>query len=315
MGTPAIVGFRRELGWEATYVGYDGYPEGLGPPLLDLVAELDGDLEALRARVMEPSDGWRYAFTEAYQPGENQEWFATGRTPGSPLRHDDDFVRQHVAYWFLFDLARRELAIIEPHEEKPEGVLVQTVRFGDGSKLELDPPASGPLDWRNRRQHRGSDNPTSTANAICELLVREQPIRGDNFYIQVGADDAEMTLDEHGLMVPFTLYVDLDWRERTTKTPLFSVGSEPSRVTKICAVPAHRLLPLRALRHEALSLAFVEASLTALRDGGARGLAPTHAMDFVFSELFPARLLDLELERDTLVEAVARLVMQALGDE
>ncbi len=93
------------------------------------------------------------------------------------------------------------------------------------------------------------------------------------------------------------------------------MSDEPSRVTDVLAVPAHWLLPLRALRDEARSLAFVEASSTAIRNAGARGLTLPYAKDFVFSALFPAQLLDLELDRNTFVEAVTRRVMQALGDE
>jgi hypothetical protein len=80
MATPSIVGVRRGEHWHGTYVGYDGGLEALGTKLLELVVEWKGDLEAVWAHVASAPDGWRFAFTEPYEPEFNDAYFETGRT-------------------------------------------------------------------------------------------------------------------------------------------------------------------------------------------------------------------------------------------
>jgi hypothetical protein len=54
-----------------------------------------------------PPEGWRFAFHEPYEVGDNRDFFATGRDD-CLLRRDDEFSKPQIACRYLFDLE-------EPH--------------------------------------------------------------------------------------------------------------------------------------------------------------------------------------------------------
>ncbi len=309
MGTPAAIGFLDSSGgWAGTYVGYDGYPEGVGVALLNLASDLDHDLEALREHIMRPSDGWRSAFGEAYEEGDNTEWFDTGRKNGPPLCHADDFVRRNVAFWYLFDLEKREMRVHgTPDDGSDDWPEIQRVRFVGASGIVAIPPADDPLDWRNRRQAWGSDDPQTTAQAICDALNDQLPVEGKHMQLRFEGDDP--TLDENRLTLPLRLYADTEWQERRDTTePLFG-----SRLTDI--VEHHLHVSMRHLSDRERCLQLFESACQQLHALAHAGFAPTWAGTHTVDHFFPRELLDLHLDSDALSAAAKAKVREALAPD
>jgi len=291
MGTAAVVGIAEPGGgWRGVYVGYDGIPERLGRALLDLSFDLGNDLNAVWSFVARAPEGWRFAFSEAYEPGDNREYFQTGRSEPF-LRNDDPFVRDNVAFSFILDPEARTLAIHD--NTSGPARLDERVRFLDDHRLAFDHGPADPLDWRNRHTDRGTDDPAETAQYLLAMLDEALPIVSTTIALcTLAREKHPAALTAEGFIVPVVLYV----------TEPDATSDNGVRVTDIVEHDHYRLLPRRALSHRLRCELALAAALEAIATQAKRRVASASLE--TLSELFPFDLLDLALDESTLQAAI-----------
>lgn len=280
------------------YVRADGYPEGLGTTLLNLIEDVGGDLERAWTAIARAPDGWRSAFTEAYEDGENRDYFATGRDEG--FLHDGDaFVREGVAYWYVLDPPARTMAV----RSYVDRFLTITARASFvGAAASFEGQVEGPLDWRNRRRSRGTDHATTTTAAIVKLLHSRLPVKSPTLLVNAldtqGTGRAELT--DAGLVFPIIMFV-------SAPDPAEASGI---RITDIVEHTTHLLVARRSLSEEARCRLVASASIDALSENAARQGQLVFASPHTFRSFFPFDLLDLELHDDALRAAVRTRVTE-----
>jgi hypothetical protein len=299
MSTPALVA-RAETGggFSGVYVRGDGYPEGLGTTLLNFIEDVGGDLERVWSTIARAPEGWRSAFSEPYDEGENRDYFATGRDEGF-LRESDPFVREQVAYWYILDVPSRTLTV---HSYVNRSWTVTARASFVDAIASFEGPLDGPLDWRNRRRSRGTDDARATAAAIVELLRSRLPVKSRT--LLVNALDAEnggrAELTEAGLVFPMIMFVSAPDPAQVDRV----------QITDIIEHPAHLLVPRRALSERARCGLAASAAIDALSESAAREGRLAFPSPYTFGRLFPFDLLDLELDADALRAAIRTRVTE-----
>lgn len=295
VATPAVVGLRRDDGgWDGTYVHYDGYPEGLGGRVLDLVVDHGGDIAKAFASIAHVA--WRAAFDRPL----DESWdFETGREGPPLLRDGDAFAREQTAYWYILDPRARTLSIHE-YDAAHGWTVTDRATFDAGGHARFE-TCSDPLDWRNRRRDYGADDPRETAVQLIEAFDRMLPVFGRRMQWigrvtqepKAWKDRAPALTDAH-LAYPLVLLVS---RERQA-----SAAWEPwPEISDI--VEGDLLVPRRLLRDTKGCLAVFGACERGIRKRLEEGTMP-EVLDFgVLARHFPFGYLDLELDEPARVAA------------
>ena len=309
MGTRAVVGMGNlETGWTATLVGYDGDPETLGPKLLDVLLDHEGDLSGAWHFISSPTRGWRRAFTQPYEADWDHGFEKHG--PGPLIRHTDPFVTGDYGdgavhldgpeYWYLLDPQSRSLTVyaapgrLEP--SPPE--LLHVARFDAAGAAHYDAPPPSPLDWTNRRATHGSDAPGDTAVSSMRLLDEALPLSGEHFTLALIIDKVG-GLTPRGLVVPLVAFASY---ERAISEQIDAVTQHEQFLLLRWRMLCDRSRCEHALRAALAAISrHVEAGETMDLDDA----------DAVFSCLFPMDLLALDIDAETLARGVADRVAAA----
>lgn len=115
-----------------------------------------GDLASTLERIFVPRLGWRSLLTEADDDAESEQAAWIGRVGSSArLTSTDSVTRDHVVFWYIVEVAARQLHILSP-----DGELVVSLGIGGDGVVE-------PLPERLQRQHA----PVQTRIPIEDLNV------------------------------------------------------------------------------------------------------------------------------------------------
>lgn len=293
MGGNAVVGLADGAGgWRGVYVGYPYELEALGTAILDLVVDFRGDLDAVWRKISEASAGWRLAFLEPYDAGENNEYFATGRDEPS-LAHDDAFVREHAVCWFVLDLRARTLEAWD-NAATTAPFLRERARF-EGARPVFERRPESPFDWRNRTSDYGSDDEGETANRVVEIMYERLPIVSRTLGINgLNSANHAVAFTEAGLVFPLVAFV----------TEPDASQESGVRVTEILEHDHYLLLPRRVLTAGRRCELAVVAALDAIGAKAGEESRVEFPSLATLSGLFPFDLLDLELDDAALRAAV-----------
>jgi len=293
MGTPALVGIAEGDGdFRAVYVGYDGYPESLGVKLLDLVRDLDGDLERVWAFVSSVPEGWRSAFHEAYEVGDNREFFDTGRDD-CLLRRDDEFTKMQIACRYIFDLKARTMDVICNRKQGWE--LEGRAHFDSEGNVTFEQPVELATDWRNRRRRVvPGDPPEGTVKVLRAILSRRFPLQTTTTMLNLLPPDFRFELTDDGLVAALTLFVSVP-------DPRAPSGMS---LTDIVEHSTYVLLAKRALSETARCEHALNAAIDAIERRANRAGKIAFPSPHVFSDLLPFDLLDLDLDGEALSAAI-----------
>lgn len=322
MATPAIIGITRpQGGWDGSYVHYDGDPASLGPKLLNLAVDYEGDLGAVWRFIARATWGYRHAFVDPYEAGEIVAWLGTGRGAEPLLRDTDAFVRTNAAFWYIFDLKERTLSLFQPHHEAGECVwsMSERIHFNERGIPRFSLPPSDALDWRNRLGDYGSDDPAVTAMELIRILDEALPVRGPWMWLGPCHEALELwnegssfelprpSLVAEGLLYPLTLLVPRQrvgggWEKRPS---IAEIVEEPSLI----------LVPRRVLGDFRRCELGLRAALAAILEAASGGKLPLCRSPDVFSSVFfPLGYLDLALENASLYAALRNHILAMIGE-
>jgi len=290
MATPAVIARLSDDGWHGTHVTYDGVPEHIGPLLLNLLVDLNGDFEAAWARITAPPHGWT-SFLEKER--DDPRWSSGGRGAFVVDSENQDYAND-TACWFFLDFDARTLRI-RVNNDEPETLLT----IDQAGIARCEAPVD-PIDWRNRRQSYGDDDPAQCSRDVVTAVTAALPMSGSGMSItlvqqpgtlasklrSIGLAKDGARADERGVVADLMLRV-FDPEEGGV--------SDVAQVTPV-------LVPRRCSRDRSRANAFIRGG----RAGLAEGVAAGGAVNIWYvSRLVPTALLDLELTPENL-ERLAR---------